>query len=72
MGALMIMCPNTGQPISTGIETDDYSLKQIDDVPTRSARAALFAGSITHGGSARRGWPINVHNRCCNRRRAGS
>jgi hypothetical protein len=36
MGALMIMCPNTGQPISTGIETDEYSLKQIDDVPTRT------------------------------------
>jgi hypothetical protein len=36
MGDLMIMCPNTGQPISTGIETDDYSLRQIDDVPTRT------------------------------------
>jgi hypothetical protein len=36
MGALMITCPNTGQPISTGIETDEYSLKQIDDVPTRT------------------------------------
>jgi hypothetical protein len=36
MGALMIMCPNTGQSISTGIETDEYSLKQIDDVPTRT------------------------------------
>jgi hypothetical protein len=36
MGALMITCPNTGQPISTGIETDEYSLKQIDDVPART------------------------------------
>jgi hypothetical protein len=36
MGALMITCPNTGQPISTGIETDEYSLKQIDDVPSRT------------------------------------
>jgi hypothetical protein len=36
VGALMIMCPNTGQPISTGIETDEYSLKQIVDVPTRT------------------------------------
>jgi hypothetical protein len=36
VGALMIMCPNTGQPISTGIETDEYSLKQIADVPTRT------------------------------------
>ena len=33
VGALMIRCPNTGQPISTGIETDEYSLKQIEDVP---------------------------------------
>jgi hypothetical protein len=36
MGALMITCPNTGQPISTGIETDEDSLKQIDDVPSRT------------------------------------
>jgi hypothetical protein len=36
MGALMITCPNTGQAISTGIETDEYSLKQIDDVPART------------------------------------
>jgi hypothetical protein len=36
MGALMIACPNTGRPISTGIETDEYSLKQIADVPSRT------------------------------------
>ncbi len=36
MGALMITCPNTGQPISTGIEPDEYSLKQIADGPTRT------------------------------------
>ena len=36
MGALMITCPNTGQPISTGIETDEYSLLQIADVPART------------------------------------
>jgi hypothetical protein len=36
MGALMITCSNTGRPISTGIETDEYSLKQIDDVPSRT------------------------------------
>ena len=36
MGDLMITCPNTGQPISTGIETDVYSLKQIADVPTHT------------------------------------
>jgi hypothetical protein len=36
VGALMITCPNTGKPISTGIETDEYSLNQIADVPTRT------------------------------------
>ena len=36
MLSLMIRCPHTGQPISTGIETDEYSLKQIDDVPSRT------------------------------------
>jgi hypothetical protein len=36
MGALMIRCPNTGQSISTGIETDEYSLKQIADVPAHT------------------------------------
>jgi hypothetical protein len=34
--SLMIRCPHTGQPISTGIETDEYSLKQIADVPSRT------------------------------------
>jgi hypothetical protein len=34
------------------------------------ARTALSAGSITHGGSARRGWPINLNNGCCNLPRA--
>jgi hypothetical protein len=36
VASLMIRCPNTGQPISTGIETDEYSLNQIADVPTRT------------------------------------
>ena len=36
MSPPMITCPNTGQPISTGIETDEYSLKQIADVPART------------------------------------
>ena len=26
----------TGRPISTGIETDEHSLKQIDDIPART------------------------------------
>jgi hypothetical protein len=34
--SLFIMCPNMGQPISTGIETDEYSLQQIVDVPSRT------------------------------------
>ena len=36
MASLMIACPNTGQAISTGIETDEYSLRQIADVPSRT------------------------------------
>lgn len=36
VASLMIRCPNTGQPISTGIETDKYSLQQIADVPART------------------------------------
>ena len=36
MSALLITCPHTGQPISTGIETDEYSLRQIADVPART------------------------------------
>jgi hypothetical protein len=36
VASLMIACPNTGQPISTGIETDEYSLRQIADVPSRT------------------------------------
>ena len=36
VASLMIRCPNTGQAISTGIETDEYSLTQIADVPART------------------------------------
>jgi hypothetical protein len=36
VASLMIACPNTGQAISTGIETDEYSLRQIADVPSRT------------------------------------
>jgi hypothetical protein len=36
VASLMIWCPYTGQPISTGIETDEYSLRQIADVPSRT------------------------------------
>jgi hypothetical protein len=33
---LLITCPTTGRPISTGIETDGYSLQQIADVPSHT------------------------------------
>jgi hypothetical protein len=36
VASLMIACPNTGQAISTGIETDEFSLRQIADVPSRT------------------------------------
>ena len=32
MSMLMIQCPRTGQPVSTGIETDPDSFKRIPDV----------------------------------------
>src|SRR5947207_4406149 len=36
MSTLMIACPKTGQPISTGIETDGRSFDQLPDVLSRS------------------------------------
>jgi hypothetical protein len=36
MSTLLIRCPNTGEPISTGIEIDDHSLKQVPDVLSHS------------------------------------
>jgi hypothetical protein len=36
MSPLMIRCPKTGKPISTGIVTDECSLQQFPDVPTRT------------------------------------
>ena len=36
MGAIMILCPTTGQSAATGIETDSYSFKQLPDVLSRS------------------------------------
>jgi hypothetical protein len=36
MGAIMIRCPTTGQPVTTGIETDSYSFKQLPDVLSHS------------------------------------
>jgi endogenous inhibitor of DNA gyrase (YacG/DUF329 family) len=36
MGAIMIRCPTTGQSVTTGIETDPHSFKQLPDVLSRS------------------------------------
>jgi hypothetical protein len=36
MSALMIRCPQTGQSIFTGIETDQTSLNVAPDVPTHT------------------------------------
>jgi hypothetical protein len=36
VASLMISCPNTGQAISTGIETNEHSLRQIADVRSRT------------------------------------
>jgi len=35
MSAIMIRCPNTGQPIFTGIETDERSFSQTPEVLAR-------------------------------------
>jgi hypothetical protein len=36
MSAIMVKCPNTGQFISTGIETDQQSFRSLPDVPAHS------------------------------------
>ena len=36
MSILMIRCPNTGQEISTGMETDARSFRQLPNVLTHS------------------------------------
>jgi hypothetical protein len=37
MSTITIQCPRTGQPISTGIETDEYSFTQLPgDVPSHA------------------------------------
>jgi hypothetical protein len=53
MGVVMINCPNTGQPVSTGIETDTESFASLpalaDDVPSMWGRSRL----VDAGGFAR-------------------
>ena len=36
MGMVMIMCPSTGQEITTGIETDEETFNCLPDVETRT------------------------------------
>lgn len=36
MGVVMIMCPNTGRAISTGIETDPASFAKLPDLLSRT------------------------------------
>ena len=60
MGSLMIMCPNTGQPISTGIETDEYSLDQVPDVLART-RCPLCG--LDHSWWKREAWLADVRRK---------
>ncbi len=53
MGAIMIKCPNTGQAIATGIETDPNSFEQIPDVLGR-ARCPLCG--LEHSWWKREAW----------------
>jgi hypothetical protein len=47
MSTVMIQCPHTGQPISTCIETDEYSFNHLpEDTPVR-ARCPLCGGEHT-------------------------
>jgi hypothetical protein len=36
VSALMIKCPQTGEPVYTGIETDQFSLNKAPDVPMQA------------------------------------
>ena len=60
MGLLMIVCPNTGQPISTGIETDEYSLDQVPDVLART-RCPLCG--LDHSWWKREAWLADVRGK---------
>lgn len=51
---LMIRCPQTGQSISTGFETDENSFSQTPDVLTHTRCPVCVLD--THGGSGRRGY----------------
>jgi len=53
MSLVMIRCPQTGQPIYTGIETDPESFQCVDDVQTHS-RCPLCGGE--HAWWKREAW----------------
>jgi hypothetical protein len=53
MGVVTIRCPNTGQDISTGIDTDQASFDRLPDV---RIRGVPFAGLNIRGGNASRTW----------------
>jgi hypothetical protein len=57
MSPLMIKCPNTGEPISTGIVTDEYSLQQFPDVPSRTY---CHVCGLDHVWWKREAWLANV------------
>jgi hypothetical protein len=61
VASLLITCPNTGQPISTGIETDEYSLQQIADVPSRTHCPAC---GLNHTWWKREAWLEGVATAC--------
>ena len=53
----MIRCSKTGEPISTGIVTDEYSLAQFPDVPSRTHCRAC---GLDHVWWKREAWLENV------------
>jgi hypothetical protein len=57
MGALMITCPNTGQPIPTAIDTDEHSLRKIPDVLTRTRCPCC---GLDHAWWTREAWLANA------------
>ena len=44
MPMLMIKCPNTGQAVPTGIETDAANFAILSDVPTQTKCGAALPG----------------------------
>jgi hypothetical protein len=53
MTLLMIHCPHTGRPISTGVEVEEADLVQLPDV---AKRANCVACGMTHTWWKREAW----------------